>query len=821
MMLSGIPSKRTPLPVDSIVTFPARKESYRITGVLSEGGFSIAYLAVRTSGGGPLVVLKEYFPAFAEGSPVRRENGKILPFPLFPSGDGKSGAERAEALADLKRETALANSAARVFISGSENAFRSTDYLSVQGPVEDLHGNLYLLYETYKGINLEQLIRSGWLSPTDIGKKRNGNLPLLLSLLGDVAAKLHLLHQQSILHLDISPSNIFLAENSGGTRLLPFLIDFGSAMDCTREEEVLHHRYTVNQHYSAPELFPLAEFCDPDCGYSATAASDTYSLCAILFYALTGHYADACLNTGEWTTLIRRFFPAVPYGTLGEEFIALLQKGLSPWPSRRFQSSAALYEGLRALETQLQNAPGLLSKLDWEVREAFYTLNRFPLYRYRCEDGALRVLFWGCRTLTDSMVRTVFSCGQMLDAPLEIAVVGEGAEAFRAELLRTAPDLPRFSNLSEDPEDCYAAFVFDEETNTAEEIAARYPDFCAYCMVSLGKTQENQAAAEELLEAYQAVRRSPGVIHVVVTDPIRRDSPLNLYEAGVTSPSPLSFCGTGYPSAFDLQLEANALAVHLSYAGGSPQFSADAERRAFAASEYMERSSAAAALHIPYKLRCLGLPENAGPEALQELRQDAEKMSALLCLEHRRWTAHLIMEGFTRPTDSEILGYAFQGGNKFHLEQGEKKLHPCLVPSRTGLVLRREDFDSPQPERDGLDELDLVSLRLHRLAGVLAARQEPIARGYLALLRQLNGGRSFQSLCDRLAGELEDLFSGRRASLDLSPYETAFAALGIDAGHELQGIRLYTRSVVEYHQYKDYKSLDVSVINVIAHLMEA
>lgn len=150
-------------------------------------------------------------------------------------------------------------------------------------------------------------------------------------------------------------------------------------------------------------------------------------------------------------------------------------------------------------------------------------------------------------------------------------------------------------------------------------------------------------------------------------------------------------------------------------------------------------SSMAAALHMPYKLRVCrdqsGCTEGKELPVLREaIREKNELYNILLEIEHRRWCAYMISEGWQRPAEDELPAYAFRGGRDHRHK--EDKLHPCLCDGCvSGCHLREryalfdeaasnQLFTVPQVraycERIGqaaeLTELDFTSLALHAIA---------------------------------------------------------------------------------------------------------
>ena len=117
----------------------------------------------------------------------------------------------------------------------------------------------------------------------------------------------------------------------------------------------------------------------------------------------------------------------------------------------------------------------------------------------------------------------------------------------------------------------------------------------------------------------------------------------------------------------------------------------EAERRAFfddrwnAATEWSRESNRQAADHIRVKLLCVGVrqePGGAGPLAfdlahVREKVADPDAKRMLAELEHRRWCAEKLLDGWRRLPDTHENTQAWQAGKKAFQAQ---KLHIDLVP---------------------------------------------------------------------------------------------------------------------------------------------
>ena len=154
----------------------------------------------------------------------------------------------------------------------------------------------------------------------------------------ELCRALEAVHRAGLVHRDVKAQNV-LQETTG--RIV--LGDFGTGLEL-EEAEADPVSIAGTPAYLAPEIFHHAP---------ATAASDLYSLGALLFHLATGAYPvqgrsfrelRAAHARGERTTLRTRR-PDLP-----EALVVAVEAALEPDPSRRFESAAAM-------ETALATSP--------------------------------------------------------------------------------------------------------------------------------------------------------------------------------------------------------------------------------------------------------------------------------------------------------------------------------------------------------------------------------------------------------------------------------------------------------------------------------
>lgn len=237
------PANRSPLALDQKTLL---NDQFRVGRVLGVGGFGITYLAFDEVLE-MVVAVKEYLPNdFA----VRKSDGATIQ-PLS-SADGKQDFEYG-----LQRFLQEARTLAKFE--------RHPNIVRVRTFFEE-NGTAYLVMNFYKGRTLAEYLEA-----------RNGFIPEeeALLIMEQVVDGLGAVHEEEILHRDIDPNNVYLAED--GTVVL---LDFGAARTAVGERTqsmsvVLKRGYAPHEQYhSHGDQGPW---------------TDIYACSATLYRAVTGY----------------------------------------------------------------------------------------------------------------------------------------------------------------------------------------------------------------------------------------------------------------------------------------------------------------------------------------------------------------------------------------------------------------------------------------------------------------------------------------------------------------------------------------------------
>ncbi len=271
---------------------------YEIRTTLGNGGFGITYKAwdYRLQ---RYVAIKEFFPdGFAyRDAGQSREVRCIQDAQTFQHGKHRFQKE-AQLLAKLDFSHIV-----RVYDSFEEN------------------NTGYIVMEYINGETLSRYVRR--TGPMAAAYLRELFLPLLRDL--------DAVHRAGMLHRDISPDNIMVTTDYGQLKL----IDFGTAKDLTRVNEKTMG-YSVSQSVVRMNYSPLEMFSSVEKQPSA----DIYSLCATMYFCLTGEEPLSSMD--------RAFDDTLPSGlnALDRSMSRVILKGMSLKPEDRYASAEELIQAL-------------------------------------------------------------------------------------------------------------------------------------------------------------------------------------------------------------------------------------------------------------------------------------------------------------------------------------------------------------------------------------------------------------------------------------------------------------------------------------------
>ena len=301
------------LPVGTVL-----RGQYMVGRVLGQGGFGITYLGWDAYLEAP-VAIKEYYPSYMVSrdhtvtSYVRCYTAQIR---------DQYAASKARFLREARTLAKFQDEPAVVHI---RSCFEEND-------------TAYIIMEYLHGETLADRIR------------RTGPMTAdrLLELLKPVAEALEDVHQENIVHRDISPDNIMILPD-GRAKLL----DFGAARDSsngnTTETVVKHGFAPFEQYQNKGDLGPW---------------TDVYAFCATLWYCLTGRVpTEALTRVTEGEAMGWNGLPGLTEGQC-----QALEQGMAIRHKERIQSVRQLMEGLWEAERAPEDPGQLRAQIEAELR---------------------------------------------------------------------------------------------------------------------------------------------------------------------------------------------------------------------------------------------------------------------------------------------------------------------------------------------------------------------------------------------------------------------------------------------------------------------
>lgn len=296
---------------NSLPLYEILNGKYLVGKVIGVGGFGITYIGWDFYQG-KKVCIKEYFPRgvaarFTEAEKALQGEGAVT--------------------YSVDVYTQNTEQARNAYIHGLETYIKEAQILSkfffMPGIVsvrDFFYGNktAYIVMEYIDGINLKQY-----------AKKCGGRLQpdFLFPLLKDVLKALNEVHKTGIIHRDISPDNMMMTMD-GKVKL----IDFGAAKRYGNGQEaavLLKHGYAPIEQY--------------DKNGNQGPWTDIYSICASIYYLLTGTKIPNALQRKQQDSLVRLQAAGVPVSERQDEVI---EKGLSVHVKDRYPNIAEFYQAL-------------------------------------------------------------------------------------------------------------------------------------------------------------------------------------------------------------------------------------------------------------------------------------------------------------------------------------------------------------------------------------------------------------------------------------------------------------------------------------------
>ena len=362
----------------------------------------------------------------------------------------------------------------------------------------------------------------------------------------------------------------------------------------------------------------------------------------------------------------------------------------------------------------MQNATAVMQNLLYDK----------PLFDWTKEPSNIKILTLGAGVYAQKFIDLCLEVGQIPGYNLEVTVLSKNSDAVKT-YEKDRPALEDFVNINGSLDhfdgEKYGVLNFEQadfiENNFEhnKEIVENYLlNGYRYIFVALGNDELNEKIAKYIADTLRILKVDLNVDKFLVNFATTKDfqntddSDINAViinkDVDVTS------------SIFEL--DRMAFNTHLVW---NNALNADIEkiRKEYDSDEYSKLSSQSFALSIRYKLRSLGIDDSDFKIAAEKFSKiltdpcNKGKLSDMLAYEHRRWVIANLVDGWQTMTN---YGDCARRGS---VKDKDKKLHPCLVRGNNILTLQNPEnhrlWDiATDEELQDLDELDLMSVRLHR-----------------------------------------------------------------------------------------------------------
>jgi serine/threonine kinase PknH len=199
----------------------------------------------------------------------------------------------------------------------------------------EIDGRLYVTMRLINGRDMQALLADGPVRPARA-----------VGIIAQIASALHAAHRIGLVHRDVKPSNILVAEDD-----FAYLIDFGIAR--TTEETRLTGTGSVigTWAYMAPERITTGQI-DP--------RSDIYALACVLHESLTGHTPFPTNSLEQQITAHLTAPPPRPsmlQSGVPQPLDAVIARGMAKNPDQRYQTARDLADAARNAITRPTAGP--------------------------------------------------------------------------------------------------------------------------------------------------------------------------------------------------------------------------------------------------------------------------------------------------------------------------------------------------------------------------------------------------------------------------------------------------------------------------------
>jgi serine/threonine protein kinase len=201
--------------------------------------------------------------------------------------------------------------------------------------VGEIDGRLYVTMRLINGVDLDTLLKTGPIKPERA-----------VHIIEQIASALHTAHRAGLVHRDVKPSNILLADND-----FAYLIDFGIARAADDTALTSEGSTIGTWAYMAPERFRTGDI---------QPSSDIYALACVLYQCLTGElpFPGSTLEqvaVGHMVAPPPR--PSEVSNTVPPGFDRVIETGLAKQTTDRYPTAVEMASAARQAITEPTSQP--------------------------------------------------------------------------------------------------------------------------------------------------------------------------------------------------------------------------------------------------------------------------------------------------------------------------------------------------------------------------------------------------------------------------------------------------------------------------------
>ena len=179
------------------------------------------------------------------------------------------------------------------------------------------------------------------------------SIPQAAAIAIRIAEALHYAHGRGIIHRDVKPDNVFLADNPDDLAGTPKLMDFGIARVLSDQSQTQDGTIVGSPAYMSPEQIN---------GLALDGRTDVFSLAVMLTEMVTGAKPFEAETIPAVMQKILRHAPNLR-GVADRPLRRVLAKALAKNPKRRPRDAAAFADALRLAVPQAALAPSIVTQV--------------------------------------------------------------------------------------------------------------------------------------------------------------------------------------------------------------------------------------------------------------------------------------------------------------------------------------------------------------------------------------------------------------------------------------------------------------------------